>query len=40
MKADKDARVACETLATTNKVIVAGEVRIIRKMFRWLRIMS
>ena len=26
MKADKDARVACETLATTNKVIVAGEV--------------
>ncbi|PPR41932.1 MAG: S-adenosylmethionine synthase, partial [Alphaproteobacteria bacterium MarineAlpha8_Bin1] len=26
MTADKDARVACETLATTNKVIVAGEV--------------
>tara|TARA_Y100000589_G_scaffold277034_1_gene271814 strand:+ start:65 stop:1249 length:1185 start_codon:yes stop_codon:yes gene_type:complete len=26
MKADKNARVACETLATTNKVIIAGEV--------------
>ena len=27
MKADKDARVACETLATTNKVVLAGETR-------------
>ena len=28
LNADKDARVACETLVTTNKVVIAGEVRI------------
>ncbi len=28
MKADKNSRVACETLATTNRVILSGEVRI------------
>ena len=28
MKADKNARVACETLATTNRVILSGEVKI------------
>ena len=28
LSADKDARVACETLVTTNKVVIAGEVRI------------
>ena len=27
LKADPTARVACETLATTNKVVIAGEVR-------------
>ena len=26
MKADKNSRVACETLATTNRVILSGEV--------------
>ena len=31
MKNDKDARVACETLATTNRVVLAGEVN-IKKM--------
>ncbi len=28
LNADKDARVACETLVTTNKIVIAGEVRI------------
>ena len=28
MKADKNSRVACETLATTNRVILSGEVKI------------
>jgi S-adenosylmethionine synthetase len=32
MKADKDARVACETLATTNKVVIAGEVRLNKNL--------
>src|SRR5580658_3770075 len=27
LAADPEARVACETLATTNKVVIAGEVR-------------
>ncbi len=29
MKADRNSRVACETLATTNRVILSGEVKII-----------
>ena len=28
MKTDQNARVACETMATTNRVIIAGETKI------------
>ena len=27
LKADKNSRIACETLSTTNKIILAGEIR-------------
>ena len=32
LKHEPEARVACETLATTNRVILAGEVRANRKL--------
>ena len=38
MKNDKDSRVACETLATTNRVVLAGEVN-IKKMKKVLHLM-
>ena len=38
MKNDANSRVACETLATTNRVVLAGEVN-IKKMRRTLHLM-